>query len=230
MGYPGGTVADPITTAYIESLPKVATARLLRGALFLANGRIYEVIEASNGGFHKAREWRHGEDTDIALVPGSFPSRYLPLVRQGRLLPMMKTRRELMDDGQATCFVFPTEQLARDAAYLDVALILSPGAYVRNQADEPALAVTDGVHLFRLYYFRVTDRGRSTNLVKLSVRPLPWIPRPHTDGPAYWRLLPTWTENTAAVDRTQQTRPLHPPDDDTWPNIRPPSPTSETAR
>lgn len=223
-------MADPITTAYIESLPRVATVRLPKGALFLANGRLYEVIEASNGGFHKARQWRCGEDTDVALVPGSFPSRYLPLVRYGRLLPTMQSRRELMHSGQATCFVFPAEQLARDAAYLDVALILSPGAYVRNQPDEPALAVTDGVHLFRLYYFRVTDRGRTTNLLKLSVRPLPWTPRPHSEGPGYWRLLPTWTERVLAVDRTQQTRPLRPPDDDTWPNISPPPATPEKAR
>jgi hypothetical protein len=204
-----GIVADPKTDAYIAGLPEVDTARLPQGTLFLAQGCIYQVIEVGAGGFHKAREWRKTEATDVALIPGSFPSKFLPVIRRGRLLPVYRTRQELTNKDQPTCFVFPTETLARDAAHLDVDLIQSPGAYVRTHGEEPAFAVTDGVHVFRLYYHRQSASGRKTNLSRLAQRPLPFMPKAHTDGPGYWRLLPSWVEDSPSLDVTQQMKPIH---------------------
>jgi hypothetical protein len=199
------SVRDPKTEAYIAGLPEVDTARLPKGALFLAQGRIYQVIETGGGGFHKAREWRKTESTDVALIPGSFPSRYLPVIKRGHVLPVYRSRLDLTHNEQATCFVFPNEALALDAAYFDVALIQSSGAYVRNQGDDPAFAVTDGVHVFRLYYYRQSEGGRPTDLRSLSVRPLPFRPQAHTDGPAHWRVLPTWIDTSPSLDVTQKT-------------------------
>lgn len=215
-----GDVVDPATLKYLENLPEVDTARLPVGTLFWAEGRIYQVIEAGTGGYHKAREWRKPESTDVALVPGSFPSRYLPLVRRGRVLPVYRSRLDLTRDDRATCFIFPTEALALDAAYLDVALIISPGAYVRNQGQEPAFAATDGAHVFRLYYYRQSVNGRQTDLSVLQVRPLPFRPQPHTEGPGYWCLLPGWVESLASQQRTQSMRAVGATaDDDTLPRI-----------
>jgi len=135
-------VWDAQTNEYVASLPEVDTARLPRGTLFLAQGKIYQVIETGAGGFHKAREWRQSENTDVALIPDSFPSKFLPLIRRGRVLPVYRSRLELTDNTQPACFVFPTEALALDAAYLDLALVQSSGAFVRNQGHEPAFAIT----------------------------------------------------------------------------------------
>jgi hypothetical protein len=203
-----GIMNEPESAAYIASLPEIDTSRLPKGTLFYAQERIYQVIETGSSGYHKAREWRRTEDTDVALIPGSFPSRYLPLVKRGRLLPVYRTRLELTHDDQPTCFVFPTESLALDAAYLDVALIQSPGAYVRNQGHDPAFAVTDGVHVFRLYYYRQSSRGRKTDLASLQARPLSFTPRPHTEGPGYWRLLSHWTDTNPDLEITQQIKPV----------------------
>jgi hypothetical protein len=199
---------DPVAAEYIAGLPEVETARLPKGTLFYAQERIYQVVETGSSGYHKAREWRQTEVTDVALIPGSFPSKYLPLVKRGKLLPVYRTRLELTFDDQPTCFVFPTESLALDAAYFDVALIQSPGAYVRNQGHDPAFAVTDGVHVFRLYYYRQSARGRKTDLSSLRVRPLLFTPHPHTAGPGYWRLLPSWTEIIPDLEITQQFTPI----------------------
>jgi len=221
-------VPDPQAADYIASLPEVETARLPRGALFLANDRLYQVVETGGGGYHKAREWRKGENTDVALVPGSFLGRTLPLVRRGRLLPVYRSRLELTEDDRPTCFVFPTETLALDAAYLDVTLIQSSGAYVRNEGGDPAFSVTDGVHAFRLYYYRQTVHGRLSDLSSLQTRPLPFTPRPHTDGPGYWRLLPSWTDKSTIVDDAHRTMTMPKPSfdgEDTVPTqVRPPDP------
>jgi hypothetical protein len=74
--------------AYLAGLPEVETTRLPRGALFVANGLIYQVVEAGKGGFAKARQWRRDESTDVALIPGSILTKTLPLVRRGRILPV----------------------------------------------------------------------------------------------------------------------------------------------
>ncbi len=201
-------VFDPTANEYLASLPDVETARLPKGALFVAQGRLYQVVETGSGGFHKGREWRQTEATDVALVPGSLPARYLPVVRRGRVLPVYRSRDELSAGDQPTCFVFPVESLALDAAYLDAALILSSGAYVRAEEREPAFALTDGARAFRLYYYRRTAHGRPADLSSLRDYTRPFTPRPHTEGPLYWRLLPTWTESTGAAEMTQPSLPL----------------------
>jgi hypothetical protein len=215
-------MVDPIAHNYLAGLPEVETSRLPNGTLFWAQGHIYQVIETGSGGYHKARQWRKTEDTDVALIPGSFLSRYLPLIQQAKLLPVYRSRLELTQNEQATCYVFPTEVLALDCAYLDVALIKSSGAYVRNQGQEPAFAVTDGVHVFRLYYYRRSAHNRQTDLSSLAVRPLPFKPHPHTHGPGYWLLLQSWTEDASSLEITQQIRAI-PKNalggDETLPNI-----------
>jgi hypothetical protein len=208
-------MTEPFAAQYLAGLPDVETSRLPKGTLFHAQGRLYEVIETGNSGYHRAREWRRGEETDVALIPGSFWSKYLTVVRRGRLLPVYRTRLELTHDDQPTCYVFPVESLALDAAYLDVSLIQNPGAYVRNQGNEAAFAVTDGVHVFRLYYYRQSTRGRKTDLTSLQARPLAFTPRPHTDGPGYWHLLPSWTELIPDLNVTQPMKPITNSLDDT---------------
>ena len=214
---------DPQIEDYIASLPEVETSRLPRGAIFLANDRLYQVVETGGGGYHKAREWRKGEQTDVALIPGSFLSKRLPLVRRGRVLPVYRSRLDLTEDDRPTCYVFPTERLALDAAYLDVTLIQSSGAYVRNEGSEPAFSVTDGVHVFRLYYYRQSAHGRPADLSSLQARPLLFTPRPHTEGPGYWRLLPSWTETASAADAAHRTLTMPKPSFDS--EAPPPTPT-----
>ncbi|MBN1563913.1 MAG: hypothetical protein JXA10_08740 [Anaerolineae bacterium] len=194
---------------YIANLPEVETARLPTGAMFFAQGKIYQVTETGGSGYHKARQWRQTEATDVALIPGSFPARYLPLVERGYLLPVYRSRLELTENNQPTCYVFPSESLSLDAAYLDVALLYKGDAYVRNHGSEPAFAVTDGVHVFRLFYYRLSHNGRKTDLSSLLVRPLPFRPYAHTDGPGYWRLLPSWTELIPNLDVTQPMKPIN---------------------
>lgn len=201
---------DPVSAAYIASLPDVETAHLPQHALFWANGRIYKVIETGAGGFHKAREWRAMDSTEVALIPGSFPSRFLALVRRGKPLPVYRSRQDLTQDNRPLCFVFPTETLALDAAALDVDLISSGSAYVRPHGGEPAFTVTDGVHHFRLYYYRRSSSGRKTNLSQLEVRPLPFVLKSHRDGPGYWRLLSSWVEGPDERDATQQMKRIAP--------------------
>jgi hypothetical protein len=175
---------------YLSTLPEVDTARLPRGTLFVAEGIIFQVTETGGGGFSKARQWRKGENTEVALIPGSFPSKYLRVVKKGRVLPVYRSRSELAGENGPLCFVFPTEMFALDAAYLDVSLVLSPGAYVRNHNHEPAFAVTDGVHIFRLYYYRMSAQGTPTILTPPTGSDLLTFNK----GPAYWQFLPGYTQ------------------------------------
>lgn len=203
--------------AYLASLPEVETARLPRGTLFVANGLIYQVMEVGAGGFAKARQWRRDESTDVALIPGSFLTKYMPLVRKGRLLPVYRSRTELTDAGETRCFVFPTEMLALDAAYFDVALIMSAGAFVRNHNHEPAFAVTDGVHIFRLYYYMRSVHGRATTIASNTVEYPRCELRPHTEGAKYWHLLASWQESLPASKVTQPMLPIKLPQTQTHP-------------
>lgn len=196
--------------AYLASLPEVETYRLPKGTLFIANNLIYQVVET--GSFAKARQWRRDESTDVALVPNSFPTRYLPLIPKGRLLPVYRLRTELTENGNTRCFVFPTETLALDSAYLDVALIMSAGAYVRNHNHEPAFAATDGVHIFRLYYYLRSAYGKPTIIRSYEIDHPRCDLRPHTEGPGYWRLLPSWQETLPSSQITQQMTPVKPPE------------------
>ncbi len=187
----------PQTAAsYLASLPEVETSRMPVGTLFIANNLIYQVVEADPGGHARARLWRQGESTDVALVPGSFLARTLPVVKTGRMLPVYRSRKELLSDGQTTGFVFPTETLAKDAAYLDVSLIITTGAYVRAQGHDPAFAVTDGVQIYRLYYYGSNAIGRVVENPHCELRL-------HTEGSAYWRLLPSWKESFPSSKATQ---------------------------
>lgn len=192
--------------AYLISLTEVDTSRMPRGTLFVAAGLIYEVVEAGTA-FARARQWRRDEQTDVALIPGSFLTRTLPLVAKGRLLPVYRSRTELTDNGQPRGFIFPTEKLAKDAAYLDVALIMSAGAYVRNHHQDPGFAVTDGVQIFRLYYYMRSDHGRDTHLTSNVVENPHCELHPHADGPMYWRLLPSWQEAFPPGKQTQLAMP-----------------------
>jgi hypothetical protein len=193
--------------AYLASLPEIDTARLPRGTLFIANGLIYQVIETGTAEFSKARQWRRDESTDVALVPGSFLTKYLPVIRSGRVLPVYRSRLELTDNGQTRCFIFPTETLALDAAYLDVGLIMSAGAYVRNHNREPGFAVTDGVHIFRLYFYMRSIHGRPTTILSNTIEYPRCQLRPHVEGALYWRLLPSWEEALPASKVTQMSMP-----------------------
>ncbi|MEP7285149.1 MAG: hypothetical protein ABI947_05200, partial [Chloroflexota bacterium] len=179
------------------------------------------VTEVGSGGYAKARQWRRDESTDVALIPNSFLTKTLPLVRKGRILPVYRSRIELTDEGKPRGYLFPTEALAKNAAYLDEALIISAGAYVRNHNQEPGFALTDGSQIFRLYYYMKSDQGRTTHLTSRVVENPHCELHPHTEGDRYWRLLPGWQEAFPASKVTQISMPvvtslselLHPEDD-----------------
>lgn len=195
---------------YLLSLPHVETATLLPGALFVANGKtIYQVMDAGLSGTYKARQWRQHEATDVALAPNTGLALYLPLVTHGRLLPAYPARTDLLHNGVALIFVFPTEQNAFEAAALDVALCgARSGLYVRRQEPHPAFEATNGGTVFRLYYFMRTDAGVSTTVPDLKYRlGRPLIP--HIDGPGYWRLLPAWDSGPYDVNKTVAMRPVN---------------------
>ena len=179
--------------AYLASLPEVETARLPMYTLFAANQRIYQVVEIGAGGFHKGREWRKGEDTDIALISGSLLANFLPVVLRGRLLPIYPSREDLLDRGEPISFLFPDERQALDVAYLDAALVRSGDVYVRNHGRKPAFALTDGVRVFRTYYYSRSNSGQS--IVDRDTATAKTIQfKPFTRGPMYWRLLGSWPQ------------------------------------
>ena len=200
---------DPRAAEYIAGLPEVETARFPKGTLFYAQDRIYQVIETGSGGYHKAREWRQTEATDVALIPGSFPSKYLPLVKRGKLLPVYRTRLELTHDDQPTCFVFPTESLALDAAYLDVALIQKSGRLRAQPGPRSSLRRDGWCACLPVVLSTGSRRAAEKRICPVSRRGLcRYTPRPHTDGPGYWRLLSSWTEIIPDLDITQPMRPV----------------------
>src|SRR5258708_12819380 len=86
---------------YLASLPEVETVRLPLHTLFYANGHIYEVVEVSTTGYSKARQWRRDESTDVALVPNSFLTKRLPLVKMGRILPVSRPPPKLLQPAKA---------------------------------------------------------------------------------------------------------------------------------
>jgi hypothetical protein len=198
--------------AYIATLPEVDTARLPRGTIFTANDLLYQVTEAGAGGFRKARQWRGGEQTEVALVPGTFLTKFLPLVARGRLLPVFPTRRDLAGDGQLIYYLFPNERQALDAAYLDVALVQSGDVYVRNYGREPAFAATDGIQTFRVYYYSRTVHGHPTQITSdATSRTIQFCP--YVRGPMHWRLLPSWPDILSSSEPTRPNiRAVSPPD------------------
>jgi hypothetical protein len=189
--------------AFLVSLPEVDTSRLPVGTLFTADQLIYRVTETGAGGFHKARQWRKGEETDVALVPGSFLAGFLPLVARGRLLPVFPSRSDLLHNNESLHYLFQDEAQALDAAYLDVALVQSGDAYVRNHYREPGFAATDGVHVYRVYYYSRSVSGRATFDDFAKAKTIQFVP--YSRGPMYWRLLPTWRDMSASTDETVPT-------------------------
>lgn len=181
--------------AYLKTLAFVMTELMPVGALFYARPAIYEVLEVDpRGHYSRARQWRGGENTEVALVQGSTLAKRLPLVEQGYLLPPIPSREDLLLAGHFQAFVFPNEQNALDAAYLDAALCgKSSGLYPRRYDRYPAFELTNGMFVGRRYYFSQTNEGLETKLADLKTR-LKQDFTPHSEGPIYWRLLSSWTE------------------------------------
>ncbi|MFC1959421.1 hypothetical protein ACFLYO_01805 [Chloroflexota bacterium] len=179
--------------SYLTSLPEVKTSRLPHGIIFTANKRLYQVLEAGTGGFRKARQWRHGEETDVALVADSYLTNFLTLIEWGRLLPVYPSRLDLLDRDDYISYLFTEEQTALDAAYLDAALVQSGDVYVRNHDRQPAFAITDGIHIFRIYYYDRSS-GRSSLQSISAAKTIQF--RLAMKGPMYWRLLPSWPKDS----------------------------------
>lgn len=194
---------------YLAKLPVVKTASLPVGTLFVANHLIYEVTEIQGDTYCKARQWRKDETTEVTLVSHSSLARQLPVIEKGHLLPSIKSRNDLLQNGRYIIFIFPTEQNAIDCAYLDVALCgASSGLYVRRVDHDPAIEATNGVTIFRRYYYSRTAQGLTTNLADIKPR-LGSPITTHREGPAYWRILPSWDEGPYDNTKTITMRPIN---------------------
>lgn len=194
-------------TDYLAQLPVVETAALERGTLFWAENRIYEVVDVEDG-YSKARVWRHGEGTEVALIPNSTLAGRLPLVDRGILLPTYRSREDLLARGRPPAFVFPTEQNALGAAYLDVALCgQRAGVYVRRHARHAAFEATNGLNVLRRYYFSRTKENIDTDVRDIKYM-LDYPLISHQEGPMVWRLLPHWDESPHDLNQTMALRPI----------------------
>ena len=194
---------------YLEQLPEVETASLAKGRLFWAENRIYEVIEVDQSGYSKARVWRHDEATDVALIPNSTLAKRLPLIARGIALPQYQSRDDLLANGRPPAFVFPSEQNALGAAYLDTALCGSQraGVYARRHDKHAAFEVTNGLNVLRRYYFSRTKENVDTDLPDIKHK-LDYPLIPHQQGPMVWRLLPNWDESPHDLTQTMAIRPI----------------------
>ncbi len=180
---------------YLLSLPLVRTATLAKGVLFWAPSAIYEIITDDAADFRRARQWQGDERTDVAVVPGSALAMQLPLVQEGRLLPVYANRETLLQDGELLSFVFPQERTGLDIAKLDARLCgNNAGLYVRRYERYPAFEVTNGLNSYRRYYYARTNQGLNTDLTAVKQR-LGVSLVPHLRGPWVWRLLPSWDES-----------------------------------
>lgn len=202
---------------YLATLVEVKTTTLPIGALFVANRLIYEVVDAGTNLYHKARQWRKDESTEVALASDSSLAQRLPVVAMGRVLPPYRSRDELTENRQPLYYVFGTEQNALEAASLDVALCgVGSGLYVRRNERQPAFEATNGALIFRHYYFMRTNQHLKTNVPDIKYG----LPRPllaHVDGPLYWRLLPSWDESPYDWEKTIAMRPIILDSEDTLP-------------
>lgn len=195
-------------SSYLNTLPLVKTASLPMGVLFVADDKIYEVTDIQGDTYRKAREWRKDESTEVALVSNSSLARQLPVIEQGRLLPPIKSRSDLLQNGRYIIFIFPTEQNAIDCAYLDVALCgANSGLYVRRVERDPAVEATNGAAVFRRYYYSRTAQGLNTNLADIKPRLGDPITT-HREGPLYWRFLTSWDEGPYDNTKTLAMRPV----------------------
>jgi len=193
---------------YLAQLPEVDTASLAKGFLFWAENRIYEVVEVDEGGYSKARVWRHDESTEVALIPDSTLAKRLPLIARGRVLPQYQSRDDLLANRRPPAFVFPTEKNALGAAYLDAGLCGErAGVYVRRHGHHAAFEVTNGLNALRRYYFSRTSEGVETDLPDIK-HTLDYELIPHQYGPMVWRLLPHWDESPHDLNKTVAIRPI----------------------
>jgi hypothetical protein len=193
---------------YLSQLPVIETASMPKGTLFWAENRIYEVIEVDEGGYSKARVWRHGESTEVALIPDSTLAKRIPLIVKGAVLPQYRSREDLLWNGRPPAFVFPTEQNALGAAYLDVGLCgPRAGVYVRRHGRHAAFEVTNGLTVLRRYYFSRTAENIDTDLRDIK-HTLDYPLIPHQEGPLVWRLLPHWDESPHDLTQTVALRPI----------------------
>lgn len=187
---------------YLASLPVVKTSDLPVGSLFVANRRMYEVTE-NQPGYSKAQEWRKGESTVVTLSEDASLSNRLTVVEEGVHIVPLASRNELLKDGRKTLYVFPGEQNALDAAYLDVALCgRGSSLYVRRHQQYAAFEATNGAVVFRQYFFMRTNQEVKTNLPDIKHR----LGNPlisHLDGPIYWRLLASWDDSPYDDSKTQ---------------------------
>jgi hypothetical protein len=187
---------------YLASLKTVETTSLPIGALFVANYLIYEIIDSGINEDHKARQWRKSQATEMALSTESSLALRLPVIIYGKWLPPYPSRDDLRVGGEPLIFAFTTEQNALEAAFLDVALCGSKSSlYVRRNERTPAFEVTNGLLLFRQYYFMRTTQGEKTNLPDIKHQ-LDKRLLPHHQGPLYWRLLLSWDESPYDLDQT----------------------------
>jgi plasmid segregation protein ParM len=176
----------------LEGPTQVATRSLPEGALFVAaDGVIYQVVLAGSAGLRKAKRWGGSDQEIVALVPDSPLSHNYPVVEYGTPLPRPK-RADLTDaDGQVSHFIFPSEQLARAAAFLDETLAWQAGCMARQEQDRWFL--TDGMHSFRVYHYQATENGRRLDLeTRFAAEEIQVVP--YTQGPAYWSYLPSVIE------------------------------------
>jgi plasmid segregation protein ParM len=185
-----------------DGVTQVATRSLSEGTLFVAaDGTIYQVVLAGSAGFRKAKRWGGTEQEAVALVPDSPLAYHYPVVEYGTPLPRPK-RADLTDpDGEASHFVFPEENLARAAAFLDETLAWQAGCMARHENDRWFL--TDGLHQFRVYHYEKAEDGKPVDLVtrfeKENIQA-----NPHTGGPAYWSFLPQATSPTPPPTTTTE--------------------------
>lgn len=192
---------------YLLEIPVAKTASLPLGTLFWADNRLYEVTQVEKG-YHKARQWRKAENTEVSLTNDSALAQRIPIILEGRPLPMHLSRADLLQNGRPISYVFPEEQNALDSAYLDTALCgHASGLYVRRHGQFPAFEITNGLIIVRAYYFMRTTQGIDTQLSVLKSR-LSDSLTPHREGPTYWRLLPSWSESPYVIEQTIAMRPV----------------------
>jgi plasmid segregation protein ParM len=191
---------------------QVPTRSLPEGALFVGpDGMIYQVVLAGSAGFRKAKRWGGSDQEAVALVPDSPLTYHYPLVEYGSPLPHLK-RSDLTDaDGEPSHFIFPSERLARAAAYLDEALAWQSGCMARKEDDRWFLS--DGLHRFREYHYETGDDDEPLDLAA-RFQGEEIEASPYVQGPAHWSYLlraPTPQEPTSTtVQPTLSARPSTP--------------------
>lgn len=166
---------------------RVLTRSLSEGTLFVADdGVVYQVVLAGSAGFRKAKRWGGSDREAVALVPGSPLAYHYPVVEYGIPLPRFKRADLTATEGEASHFVFPTEKLARTAAYLDEALAWQSGCMARKENHRWQL--TDGMHQFRAYHYAKAQDDQPFDLAsRFAAENIQALP--YSEGPAYWSYL-----------------------------------------